>query len=162
MRLRYARGGIFMIARQGLAVFARRATNSRTPGAPYWASCMASTTRSNLPGSTSSGVVADSEPGSLFDGTSSSDADPGIGNRTTVPSRLINSAVGLVQTSATRCPAISSFVLNSAPYEAPKTSNLYFTVESPTRIKPRPFRAQRWDAEPECGAVASILDHPQQ
>jgi len=35
--------------------------------------------------------------------------------RTTVPSRLISSAVGLVQTSDTRCPAISNLVPNNEP-----------------------------------------------
>ena len=68
-----------------------------------------------MPGSTSSGVVADSAPGSCFDAMSSSDSRPLIGKRTTVPSRLINSAVGLVQTSVTRCPAINNLVLNSEP-----------------------------------------------
>ena len=43
---------------------------------------------------------------------SSSDSRPLIGNRTTVPSRLIKSAVGLVQTSETRCPAINNLVPN--------------------------------------------------
>ncbi len=104
-----------MIARQGTPARATRPINSRTPGEPYWASCMPSTTRSNWPGSTSSGVVAESEPGSFFDAMSSSDSRPLIGKRTTVPSRLISSAVGLVQTSETRCPAISNLVPNNEP-----------------------------------------------
>src|SRR5947207_3335218 len=89
---------------------------------------MASTTRLNLPGSASSGVVAESEPGSFFDAISSRVGPrPLSGKRTRVPSRLISSAVGLVQTSETRCPAINNLVLNNEPYEAPRMSILYFT-----------------------------------
>ena len=54
-------------------------------------------------------------PGKFFDATSSSVARPLIGKRTTVPSRLISSAVGLVQTSETRCPASNTLVLNNEP-----------------------------------------------
>ena len=38
-----------------------------------------------------------------------------IGKRTTVPSRLIRSAVGRVQTSVARCPARSTLVANREP-----------------------------------------------
>ena len=68
-----------------------------------------------MPGSTSSGVAAESAPGSFFDAMSSSPSRPLIGIRTIVPSRLIKSAVGLVHTSDTRCPAINSLVANSEP-----------------------------------------------
>src|SRR5262245_1472364 len=119
---------MFMIARQGTPARATRPINSRTPGEPYWGSCMPSTTRSNLPGSISSGVVATSEPVSLFDAMSSRDSRPLIGKRTTVPSRLINSAVGSVQTSATVCPAINTLVPNNEPYEAPRMRILYVTI----------------------------------
>src|SRR5438552_5662256 len=57
---------------------------------------------------------------------SSGDSRPLIGIRTTVPSRLIKSAVLLVHTSETLCPAINNFVLNNDPYEAPRMSTLYF------------------------------------
>ena len=106
---------MFMIARQGLRDWPTRPINSRTPGEPYCASCMPSTIRSNLPGSASSGVLAESSPGNPFDEISSSPSRPLIGKRTTVPSRLIKSAVPLVQTNETLCPAISNLVLNSEP-----------------------------------------------
>ena len=54
-------------------------------------------------------------PRQLFDATSSNVSRPLIGKRTTVPSRLISSAVGFVQTSETRFPAINNLVLNSEP-----------------------------------------------
>ena len=111
---------MFMIARQGTRAFAIRPISSRTPGEPYWASCMPSTTRSNAAGSTPSGVVADSWPGSFVEATSMS--RPLTENFTTVPSRLISSAVDRVHTSATLCPAISSLVPNSDPYDAPRIS----------------------------------------
>src|SRR5262245_34243887 len=107
-----------------------RPMSSRTPDAPYWASCMPSTTRSNSFGLTWSGALAEIGPGSCFDETSTGAWRPRIGNRTTVPSRLINSAVGLVHTNAERCPAMASLVLNSEPYDAPRTSTLYFTIVS--------------------------------
>ena len=115
MRLRYGSGGMFMIARQGLRAWAMRLISSRTPCAPYCASCMPSTTRSKAPGSTSPGLAAASAPGSAFEATSSGAPRPLIGKRTSVPSRLISSAVGAVQTSVTRWPAMSSLVANSEP-----------------------------------------------
>src|SRR5262245_40233625 len=102
---------------------------------------MPSTIRSNLPGSMSSGVAADSVPGRLFDATSSGDARSLIGNRTIVPSRLIKSAVGLVQTIDTRWPAIKSLVVKSEPYEAPSTSTSFATAI---------LRSRLVDAQPEC------------
>jgi hypothetical protein len=38
-----------------------------------------------------------------------------IGKRTKVPSRFINSAVAVVQTSVTACPANDNFVPNKEP-----------------------------------------------
>src|SRR6185437_12219558 len=121
MRLRYASGGMFMIARQGLRAWAMRLMSSRTPCAPYCASCMPSTTRSKAPGSTSPGVAAASTPGSAFEATSSGASRPLSGKRTRVPSRLMSPAVAAVQTSVTRWPAMRSLVAKSDPYEAPRT-----------------------------------------
>ena len=64
---------MFMMARHGTREYPDPPHQFANALGGYCASCMPSTIRSNLPGSTSSGVVAESEPGSCFDETSSSD-----------------------------------------------------------------------------------------
>src|SRR6187397_1581672 len=118
-----------MIARQGLRDWPTRPINSRTPCEPYCASCMPSTIKSKLFGSTASGVLAESLPGSPLEEISSSPSLPLMGKRTTLPSRLIRSAVDFVQTSDTSCPAINNLVLNNEPYEAPRISTLDFMLD---------------------------------
>src|SRR5262245_43583815 len=122
---------MFMIARQGTRAWPTRLISSRTPCEPYCASCMPSTTRSNSPGCTAPGSLAESDPGSFFDEISTGEFLPLMGKRTRVPSLLISSAVGFVHTSETRCPAMSNFVLNNEPYDAPRMSMLYFTIGAP-------------------------------
>ena len=61
----YASGGMFMIDITGFFDAATRSSSSRTAGARYCGSCMASTTRSKPAGSVSAGVAAESEPASL-------------------------------------------------------------------------------------------------
>ena len=51
-----------------------------------------------------------------------------MGKRTTVPSRLMSSAVGFVQINVAECPASNNFVPNNEPYEAPRINTLYCTV----------------------------------
>ena len=87
---------------------------------------MPRTIRSYCAGSTAPGVIAVSVPGSLRDRTSSNAGWSRIGKRTTVPSRLMSSAVGAVQTSVTRWPAISNLVPSNEPYEAPRIRMLCF------------------------------------
>src|SRR6476661_8736159 len=115
---------MFMMARQGLFDAAMRPISDRTPGSPYCASCMPSTTRSKPRGSTASGVAASSWPGNWRESISTRPLRPLTGNRTSVPSRLMRSAVPLVQTSVTAWLAMSSLVASSDPYEAPRMRTL--------------------------------------
>ena len=117
-----------MIARHGTRDAATRSINSRTPSEPYWASCIPSTTRSKSPGLTASGVLAERSPSRPLEETSTGVSRPRMGKRTTVPSRLIKSAVGRVQTRVTGWPASNNLVPNKDPYEAPRISTLYFIV----------------------------------
>ena len=104
-----------MIDMHGTFAFATASSSSRTPGERYCGSCMPRTTRSCPAGLASTGVHAESLPGSLRDSTWTSLSRPLTGRRTIAPSLLNNSASAGVQTIFTVCPASSSLVASSDP-----------------------------------------------
>src|SRR5262245_61237797 len=116
---------MFMIDTHGTRDVATAFISSRTPGDPYWGSCIASPMRSYSRGSTSVASAADTRPGSLRESRSTGSLRPRIGIRTRNPSELIRSASAGRQTSLTECPPNRIFEASNEPYEAPRTRMLY-------------------------------------
>ena len=120
MRRRNASGGMFMIDRHGTFACATASRNSRTPGARYWGSCIARPTRSKSAGSTS-GAARRERTRQTTRLHVQIPSRPRIGKRTRNPSALIDSASAGRHTSLTVCPASSSLLASSEPYEAPSS-----------------------------------------
>ena len=122
---------MLVIAIVGTPEAATRPISSRTPGALYWGSCIASTTRSKSVGSIFSGAAAWSEPARLPESTSISPSRPQTGILTTEPSALKLAAVASRQSRVAWWPASSSLVDSSEPYEAPRIRVRYRVVGGP-------------------------------
>src|SRR5258708_1133317 len=91
---------------------------------PFSFTVLPTTTEPDPPCYRVPGFSADNLPQSLSEEVSRRASRPLTRHPPPVPSRLISAAVGRVQPSGALCPAISTFVLNSEPYEAPRTRML--------------------------------------
>ena len=119
---------MFMIDIHGTRDVATAFISSRTPGDPYWGSCIARPMRSYSRGSTSVAPAADTRPGSLRESRSMGSLRPRIGIRTRNPSELIRSASAGRQTSFTECAPSRIFDASNEPYEAPRMRMLYVDI----------------------------------
>src|ERR1700751_382044 len=119
---------MFMIDIHGTRDVATAFISSRTPGYPYWGSCIARPMRSYSRGSTSVAPAADTRPGSLRESSSMGSLRPRIGIRTRNPSELIRSASAGRQTSFTECAPSRIFDASNEPYEAPRMRMLYVDI----------------------------------
>lgn len=106
---------MFMIDRHGSFAAAILTMRTRTVWLVYCGSCIARPTMSYRERSTLPGVTASSLPGRSREKIARCTASSRSLMRTSVPSRLISSAVLARQTRDTLWPAISSFVPSREP-----------------------------------------------